>query len=167
MSVEEFRRKLRLEEKYSRFSSLRARVIDQAQEELREKADVYFTYRVVREGRTPKRLEFFVKENAEVIENLQEEVSSLDGEHGSSGPGSPEEPQDALTPSGEGPKSVDAKALFLSDRTQEEIDALSGPDVNQLYEDAREAIESAHGGASDTYLESMTAQKMEALWKGS
>jgi plasmid replication initiation protein len=166
MSVEEFRRKMGLEEKYSRFSSLRARVIDQAQEELREKADVYFTYRVVREGRTPKRLEFFVKENAEVIENLQKEVSSLEGEHGSSGPDSPGEPQDALAPSGEGPGSVDAKALFLSDRTQEEINALSGPDVDQLYEDAREAIESAHGDASDTYLESMTAQKMEALWEG-
>lgn len=167
MSVEEFRRKLGLEEKYSRVSSLRARVIDQAQEELRKKADVYFTYRVVREGRTPKRLKFFVKENAEVIEGLQEEVSSLDGEHGPPSPSSPDESQDALTQSGEGPGSVDARALFLSDRTQEEIDGLSGPDVDRLYEDAREAIEAAHGDASDTYLESMTAQKMEALWEGS
>jgi len=38
--------------------------------------------------------------------------------------------------------------------------------VDRLYEDAHEAIEAAHGDASDTYLESMAAQKMEALWEG-
>ena len=164
MSVEEFRRKLRLEDKYSRFSSLRARVIDKAQEELHEKADVYFTYRVRREGRTPKRLEFFVKENEDVIENLQEEVSSLGGVHATQGlPGGV---QETPTSSGTGPASVDAKKLFLSDRTQEEIDGLSGPDVDRLYREAHEAVEAAHGDASDTYLESMTAQKMERLWSG-
>ncbi len=164
MSVKEFRRKLGLEDKYSRFSSLRTRVIDQAQEELREKADVYFTYRIRREGRTPKRLEFFIKENEDVIENLQEEVSSLEEDHESQGlPGGG---QETSPPSEMGPKSVDAKKLFLSDRTQEEIDDLSDPDVDRLYEIAREAIEDAHGDASDTYLESMTAQKMEAIWSG-
>jgi len=164
MSVEEFRCKLGLEEKYSRFSSLRARVIDQAQGELREKADVYFTYRVLREGRTPKRLEFFVKENEEVIENLQEEVSSLDGDHGPRRP--PDEVQELPAPPETGPESVDAKKLFLSDRTQEEIDALSGSDVDRLYREAYEPVEEAHGDASDTYVESMVAKKMERLWRG-
>jgi plasmid replication initiation protein len=164
MSVEEFRYKLGLEEKYSRFSSLRARVIDQAQEELSEKADVYFTYRVLREGRTPKRLEFFVKENTEVIENLQEEVSSLEGDHGPRHPS--DGAQELPTPSGTGPESVDAKKLFLSDRTQEEIDALSGSNVDRLYREAYETMEEAHGDASDTYIESMVARKMERLWEG-
>jgi hypothetical protein len=39
-------------------------------------------------------------------------------------------------------------------------------DVDRLYEDAREAVEAAHGDAPDTYLESMAAQKMEQLWEG-
>lgn len=164
MSVEEFRRKLRLEDKYSRFSSLRVRVIDQAQGELREKADVYFTYRVLREGRTPKRLEFFVKENRDIIENLQEEVSSLGG--GRESQDLPDGGRKTPAPSGTGPESVDAKGLFLSDRTQEEIDALSGPDIDRLYREACEAVEAVHGDAPDTYVESMTAQKMEQLWGG-
>lgn len=64
-------------------------------------------------------------------------------------------------------------ARFLTEtaRTCSEEDAkcnrfTAGPDVDRLYENPREAIEAAHGDASDTYLESMTVRKMEALWKG-
>lgn len=170
MSVEEFRRKLGLEDKYPRFSSMRARVIDQAQEELAEKADVFFTYRVLREGRTPKRIEFFVKENEEVIQQLRDEVSSIEGSHAppqlASGVADDRELGTPTPAEKRERPSVDAKVLFLSDRTQEEIDALAADEVDRLYDEARAEVEEAHAGSSDTYIESMTARKMESLWAG-
>lgn len=168
MSVEEFRQKLGLEDKYSRFSSLKARVIDQAQGELKEKADVYFTYRVIREGRTPKDIEFFVKENKEVIEALRKEVSSLKSEDEAprlgrasdeSGLGVTEEN------SHRGPDSVDAKVMFLSDRTQSEIRSLSQEKVQNLYDEARSRVENKNPDSSENYLETMAARRMEEVWE--
>ena len=173
MSTTEFRRKLGLEDKYGRFSSLKARVIEQAQRELREKADVYFTYRVIRDGRTPKYIEFYIKENEEIIEELRQEVSALKGEDKALriGRSSDEADLGVADPplqsvKGNGPDSVDAKVLFLSERTQEEIDNLSEEKVEKLYESARAKVERANGGASSTYVESMTATKMKKIWKG-
>lgn len=170
MSVEEFRRKLGLEDKYPRFSSMRARVIDQAQEELREKADVFFTYRVLREGRTPTRIEFFVKKNDEVIEQLREEVSSIEGDHAppqlASGVAEEETLEASAPPETRERPSVDAKVLFLSDRSQAEMDVLTGDEVDRLYEEARAQVTEAHADGSDTYVESITARKMETLWDG-
>lgn len=170
MSTAEFRRKLGLEDKYSRFSSLKARVIDQAQKELREKADVYFTYRVIREGRTPKRIEFYIKENEKIIEELREEVSAL--KRGDEAPrigrpsddsdlGVPDQPQSSKE---DGPGSVDAKVLFLSERTQHEVENLTEEKVEKLYDQALANIERTNHGASPAYIESMTATEMQRIW---
>jgi len=173
MSTTEFRRKLGLEDKYKRFSSLKARVIEQAQGELKEKADVYFTYRVIREGRTPKRIEFYIKENEEIIEELRQEVSALKGEDKAPQIGRPSDDSelgvaDSTQDGGRegGPDSVDAKVLFLSECTQEEIGDLTENKVEELYEEARDKVERASDGASTTYIESMTASKMQKIWEG-
>lgn len=172
MSTAEFRRKLGLEDKYSRFSSLKARVIDQAQKELREKADVYFTYRVIREGRSPKRIEFYIKENEKIIEELREEVSAL--KRGDEVPriGRPSDGSDLGVPDqpsqpsqGGGPGSVDAKVLFLSERTQQEIENLTDEKVDELYDKALANIERTNEGASSAYVESMTATEMQRIWE--
>lgn len=168
MSVEEFRHKLGLEDKYARFSSLKSRVIEQAQKELREKADVYFTYRVKREGRTPKQIQFFIKENREVIRELRKEVSAIQGdtqvvsgakEEGSSRLGMSKKDVQSKQP------NLDAKALFLSERTQEEINALSKKRVESLYEEALRTVKDTDQDASEGYLETMTAREMEKRWE--
>jgi len=173
MSTAEFRQKLGLEDKYSRFSSLKARVIEQAQKELREKADVYFTYRVIRDGRTPKKIEFYIKENEKIIDELREEVSALKGEDEAPRIGRPSDESDlgvtdtSLQPGRQsGPESVDAKVLFLAERTQEEIESLSDGKVEDLYEQARANVERTDEGASSAYVESMTATKMQKIWEG-
>lgn len=168
MSVEEFRRKLGLEDKYARFSSLKARVIEQAQKELRQKADVYFTYRVKREGRTPKQIQFFIKENRKIIRELREEVSAIQG-NPQAIPLETKEGGKELGVSNEAAQSespnLDAKVLFLSERTQEEINGLSRKRVESLYEDARAAVEESDRDATDGYVEMMTAREMEKRWE--
>lgn len=53
VSVDRLRGMLCLEDKYARFVDLRRNVIDRARDELEEKCDVYFSYDVEREGRSP------------------------------------------------------------------------------------------------------------------
>jgi alpha-ketoglutarate-dependent taurine dioxygenase len=61
--------------------------------------------------------------------------------------------------------NLDAKVLFLSERTQEEINGLSRKRVESLYEDARAAVEESDRDATDGYVEMMTAREMEKRWE--
>jgi len=56
-----FREMFRLEEKYARFRDLSRRVIDPSLEEINDKTDVRVGYDIVRSGRTPVGVKFWVK----------------------------------------------------------------------------------------------------------
>jgi plasmid replication initiation protein len=58
ITVAELRRMLALEDSYSRFSNLRAWIIDPATEEINAYSDLTVTYRVIKKGRTPWAVEF-------------------------------------------------------------------------------------------------------------
>lgn len=66
VSIKEFRRMLVLEDKYTRFTELRRRVIEPAQREIKEKCDLCFDYKVQRKGRTPTAIRFDIKPNVRV-----------------------------------------------------------------------------------------------------
>jgi len=90
MSIEEIRELLGCEDSYSRFSDFRRLVIDKAQEELKEKADIYFTYTVDRDGQTPVRINIMIRTQdipgAEKIpgakESGQEDTKQKDSDSG-------------------------------------------------------------------------------------
>lgn len=64
MTIDQLRTVFNLQDKYERFADLRRRVIDRAQEELGESdADVTFEYEVVRDGRSPVAIDFWVQPN--------------------------------------------------------------------------------------------------------
>lgn len=153
VSVEEFRHTLNLEDKYNQFYQLKRRVIEQARNELREKADIYFTYKVHRQNQSPQSIEFFIHENEDVIEEIEAERDELAGR-------AREVPK-----SSEGPQSVQAKELFWGGRSQSEVDKLTTEKVNDLYEKSRKQIIREEGeDSSETYLQSMIFRRMEALW---
>lgn len=144
-SVEQFRKDLGLEDKYSRFSDLKRRVIEQAQEELKEKADIQFTYEVHRESYTPKRITFYIQDNKDVIDELEAKKDQHGALNQSTGP------------------NVDAKRLFRLERSQEEMERLSSGKVSRLYERARESV---NGDPDSSYTETMVFRRMEEMWKG-
>jgi plasmid replication initiation protein len=148
MTVEELRRTLALEEKYEKFFSLKRRVIEQSRTELKEKADIYFTYDVIRDGKTPVEIEFFIHDNERVVEELKEE-----GQERSI----PQKETNADNRS-----EVSAKQMFRRSLSQEELDEKSPEEIETLYRDAREAVIREEGkDLSETYLQSMVFRRME------
>jgi plasmid replication initiation protein len=179
IGVEEFRRTLGLEGKYEgRFYSIKDRVIEQARKELKEKADIYFTYRVVREGQTPVAIEFLIHENEEVVQELQEENSSPeialesedsenqdDGKDESIGPATYGEKMATATGDPQDPPKVDAKRMFLEDLSQEELDALSDSNLDEIYEEARTKAEEENPDSVSSVLAYETHSRMKKIWK--
>ena len=165
MSVEALRRGLSIENKYSKFSDLKRSVLERARKELKEKADIYFTYRINRKNNSPQSIDFFIHDNEpiiqEILEGNESMPDSLPGrkENGRNKPkGGAEENSQGGSP------NVDAKALFLSDRTQEEIQLLDRDQVDGLYEEAEQQVTKEEGGGSEVYLKSMIVSRMEKLW---
>lgn len=58
ITVDELRSRLQLENKYERFSNLKARVIARAVKELNEKTRLNVEWKTIKKGKTPHRLEF-------------------------------------------------------------------------------------------------------------
>jgi plasmid replication initiation protein len=165
LSVEALRRGLSIENKYSKFSDLKRSVLEKARKEMKEKADIYFTYRINRKNNSPQSVDFFIHDNDPVIRKIVEgdnnipetvpgkkvkkELDLEDGSKDKSKSGSPK---------------VDAKNIFLSDRNQEEMQSLNRDQVNALYEEAEQHVVREESSGSEVYLESMIASRMEKLW---
>lgn len=66
LTVAELRRMLALEDSYSRFSNLRAWVIDPAIEEINVHSDLTATYRIIKKGRTPWAIKFSFSKKKQV-----------------------------------------------------------------------------------------------------
>ena len=180
ISVEEFRRTLALEEKYPRFSSLKRRVIEQARTELKEKADIYFTYSVLRDGNAPCAIDFFIHENEPVIQELKESGSEPGREEAmgrrkatgakkamgaSKAKASKEKGGDRGDATG---PRLDPKTMFMADLTQEEVEAMSRDRLEALHSEARARAEEENPNTgSEVVLKQRTYALMKARWRGS
>lgn len=65
ITVEELRRMFKLEDKYQRWRDLRRYVIESAQDELKEKCDLYFTFAEIRQGRRVTAVKFKIHQRDE------------------------------------------------------------------------------------------------------
>lgn len=172
MSVEEFRATLGLEDKYKEFSQMKRRVIEQARGELKERADIYFTYRVIRAGRSAEAIQFFIHENEPVANELREQISAVQDTPGTmigrARSDDADEKQEAeskpVNGSKEGPQ-IDAKRLFLEDLSQDELDRLSSSEVEELYEEAIRLAEQDNPNAVSSILAYETHRHMRRIWK--
>ena len=152
ISVQEFRETLGLENSYEYFTDLKRHVIEKARKQISEYTDIEFTYSVEREGRTAKRLRFFVKKNQE--------------EEG--------EEQDALQSSqtdidyDTGTKSdirFDVKTWFLKGLTQEEIESVDDEEIEELHRKAQQEAKRRNPNSQKSVLAYTTLHLMEEEWE--
>ena len=141
ISVEELRDILGLQDKYEYFSHLEHHVIQKAQEEVDEKTDISFTYDKEKDGRSVKRVKFFIHSDDE-------------------------EPEDAtkIEDRTEAP-DIDVMNLFLSDLTQDQIDNLDQETLDALHEKAVERAQRENPDRSENVIQAEAYRHMKALWE--
>lgn len=136
LSVDEIRDIFNLHDKYQRFTDLKRRVIDRAQEEIARETDVEFDYDVLRDGRSPVAVDFMI-DSEEITPDVP-------------GPSTREEPSngsgsnDKGSTNGEGDKADDP----LQDLTREEEKTLRA--------EAKEKAKTLHPDAGDRYIQAET-----------
>lgn len=160
LSVEEFRHSLGLEDKYNRFSSLRKRVLEQARKELREKADVYYTYEVERDGQTPAAINFYIQENEEVIQNLQEELAE------SKSPQLQRTRQSEDGEVSETPPRMDPRDLFRAGLEQKQLNTVDEDTIEHLFEEAKKQINGQNPEMNSMRRALEIRERMTSIWEG-
>lgn len=171
ISVSEFRRTLGLETKYKEFAQMKRRVIEQARGELKERADIYFTYRVIREGRSAEAIQFYIHENEPIIEELQEEISALEslpdtmvGSGNVDPPGVGKGPEPMSDGDQEGKPQIDAKRMFLEELSQGELSSLSDDELDEMHQEAQSRAEEENPDAASSVIAYKTCARMKDLW---
>lgn len=174
MSIEELRERLSVEHKYKRFTDLKKHILEPARMEIREKCDVYFTYRVKREGRTPVGINFMIHPNEDVqptVEDLpdREEQAAEIAERMDGSPNIPVE-DEAGDPASQAGRSkedprLDATALFQQDLSQEELGQITDKELERLHSQARENAEDKNPNRSESVLVSETYRNMKRAWE--
>lgn len=145
ISVEELREILCCEHSYNRFTDFKRWVIENARDELKEKADIYFNYKVERDGQTPVRINFIIKQNNP---NAADADSSGDGSEGEpSRLIRAEDPHRARdvgiesTPNGSGSRpTFNVFAMVLDEMSQDELDEHSEKQIRAAVETARKQV---------------------------
>ena len=175
MSIQELRETLSVEHKYERFTDLKKHILEPARKEVKKKCDVYFTYRVERDGRTPVAINFMIHSNEEVqptVEELpdQEEQAEEIAERKQSQQQAPVSSsqgnsQPDLFSSPEERPRLDATSLFQQELTQEELQQISDRELNQLREKARRLAEQNNPGRGESVLVIETYRNMKRAWE--
>lgn len=139
ISVGELREILCCEHSYDRFTDFKRWVLEKAREELKEKADIYFNYKVEREGQKPIRINFIIKDNTqepntELIQSGNEEESPDIGVEGS---------DQTRTE----PPQFNVFAMVLDEMSQEELDEHAEKDIRLAVDKARDQVEAQYQNA--------------------
>ena len=136
LTVEELRELLKCEHSYSRFRDFRRATIDRAQREMREKTDIWFNYKIERDGRTPVRVNFIIKsrdgENETTIirrdPEAGEDIGVADSANGSSDTSSSDSPL------------INVYAMVLDEMTQDQLDSTDDSAIRTAVEKAEEDV---------------------------
>ena len=178
MTVEELRETLSVEHKYSRFTDLKKHILEPVRKEIKQKCDVFFTYRVRRDGRTPVGVNFMIHSNEDVEptvkelpdeEEQAEEIADRREESDSDAQvsASPSDGQASLfsgSEKGGGPE-LDATALFQQDLSQEELSNITDKELERLHDQARKVAEENNPDRSESILVVETYRTMKRKWK--
>jgi len=142
ISVEELREILCCEHTYKRFTDFKRWVLDNAREELKEKADIYFNYSVERKGQSPVRVNFVIQPNGEVQLNSGDTALIRSGNEGEGKDiGTAETAEEPVS----GPPRFNVFAMVLADLSQEELDSFKEKKIRQAIDEAEIRVEEKHG----------------------
>jgi len=159
VTVENLRAMLMVEDKYERFTDLKKHVILPARNEIKKKCDVYFTFNVEREGRTPVRIRFMIHPNTDVDAPVKKELVRPER--------APTREMEEVKPAEDVEDvSLDAKTLFLGSHGNEELNQLTSEDIQQIYDKAvRLAREQNTTGISKNMLAVEVYKVMNRIFK--
>jgi plasmid replication initiation protein len=140
IEIEELREILCCEHSYDRFTDFKRWVLEKAREELKKKADIYFNYKVTRDGQTPVQINFLIKKNESGTNEeaqsalIQSEKGDQEGgsEVGESSPGKNSEPK------------FNIFAMVLDEMTQKQLDSHSEEEIHDAIDEAREHADTHH-----------------------
>ena len=140
IDVNELREVLCCEHTYERFSDFKRYVLEKARKELKDVCDVYFTYKVEREGRTPVRINFMIHHDDEDGDHRSPGGTSRQyAQSNQSGYGTKKsEPMSEPTSAeeeGSAPR-FNLYAMVLSDLSQNELNQLSDSDIKKVIQEA-------------------------------
>lgn len=175
ISIQDLRKTLSVEHKYERFTDLKKHILEPARKEIKEKCDVYFTYRVERDGRSPVSINFMIHANEEVqttvdeLPDQQEQAEEIAERKQSQSFGAagadPDGNQPDLFSAPEESPQFDATALFQQELSQEELQAVSDSQLNQLRDEARRLAEQNNPDRSESVLVIETYRNMIQAWQ--
>lgn len=142
ISVEELREILCCEHTYKRFTDFRRWVLDNAREELKEKADIYFNYTVERDGQRPVRVNFAIKANT------NDQLEKRDPELIQAGEGKESKDIGVIATVDESSSATprfNVFAMVLAEMTQKELDGTGEDTIRTTIEQARSDVQRQHG----------------------
>lgn len=151
ISIDELREVLCCEHSYERFADFKRWVLERAREELKQKADIYFNYKVERDGQTPVRVNFLIKENSDETGNSSQEnlITTTNGHETENVGIDEQEADDSQNP------RFNVFAMVLDEMTQNELDERSEDEIRNAVRTARNHTDSQNSedGAANRALE--------------
>ena len=146
MRVEDLRKLLSCEDKYSRFGDFRRRVIERAQSEINETTDISFTYKVEREGQSPVRVNFMIEPGSEARPEIEPVRPEPDE--------GPQEVGVSANESGSEEIQFNLYAMVLSELSQGRLSELSEEEIREAIQVGKERAGASNGSRSSAVLAS-------------
>lgn len=140
IEIEELREILCCEHSYNRFADFKRWVLEKARDELREKADIYFNYKVTRDGQTPVRVNFLIKNNKSG-KRSEARSALIQSEEDDQEEGS--EVEESSSDRESEPK-FNIFAMVLDEMTQKQLDSHSEEEIHDAIDQAREYTDTHH-----------------------
>jgi len=131
LTVSELRELLKCEHSYSRFRDFRRATIDRAQREMREKTDIWFNYKIEREGQSPVRVNFMIKSHDDE-DNDRHTIIRRDPDAGED-IGLSSSPNES---SGR-PPLINVYAMVLDEMTQDQLDGTDDTTIRKAVDEAK------------------------------
>jgi plasmid replication initiation protein len=140
IEIEELREILCCEHSYNRFTDFKRWVLEKAREELQEKADIYFNYKVTRDGQTPVSVNFLIKKNGSE-DSERNENAIIKSEEGREGEGTEVKDRDVDQKS---EPNFNIFAMVLDEMTQNQLDSHSEREIRDAIDKARKDVDTHH-----------------------
>ena len=135
IKIEELREILSCEHSYGRFADFKRWVLEKAREELKEETDIYFNYKVERDGQTPVRVNFVIKQN-EPEDTGDDRTRLIESEKNEG-----DENLGVNEGRSEGSPTFNVLAMVLDELSQSELNDYSEKEIRQAIDKAQKQTE--------------------------
>jgi len=148
ITVIELREILCCEHSYKRFTDFKRWVLESARDELKEKTDIYFNYKVERDGQTPVRINFLIKDGRHKdTESSEPNLIHTDRGQESKDVGLDGNEQNASTK-----PRFNVFAMVLDEMSQSELNSHSEEQIRGAVEEAKQKAAKSRPASGEAIL---------------